>query len=437
LKVPPGRRPALGTLWRNPKEAIGRTTAPERSPRSRASATGHPTRPRSSRIRLAGSDDPERWGEGDRRCPSFPLRHRRQGRFAGSVARARRGWDGKDLFRPRRHGEASPSPDEAAPTSDAEAWAPARANGQAPATEDHSAPAPEVWRRARTEALLLGSGQQALSEKAARIDRTEQGRRHFGALTRRRARRFGARLACGARDALSTRLGGGLAPSGSKLNGNAATVPSGRVSREVGGTGNGTHTTWSGCWTWYPSRLRCAPPGESERGSSLGSGCAGSGHDAGPFADRNRRKAARPIANARTEPRFAEVDSTRRAGRAGTTTARKVEAPRRPSPTSAEGYQVARRRPWKDTEAHGSIGRSAGGNASTAQRTRRWSKALRPGKPEASLQAPSPPRGGGGWKVEVRGPDGEKATTTVTWNGCRRGESFEGWSATGDGPGTA
>jgi hypothetical protein len=33
------------------------------------------------------------------------------------------------------------------------------------------------------------------------------------------------------------------------------------------------------------------------------------------------------------------------------------------------------------------------------------------------------------------GPDGERATTTVTWNGCRRGESFEGWSAIGNGTG--
>jgi hypothetical protein len=36
---------------------------------------------------------------------------------------------------------------------------------------------------------------------------------------------------------------------------------------------------------------------------------------------------------------------------------------------------------------------------------------------------------------EHHGPNDERATTTVTWNGCRRGESFEGCDATGDGPG--
>lgn len=38
--------------------------------------------------------------------------------------------------------------------------------------------------------------------------------------------------------------------------------------------------------------------------------------------------------------------------------------------------------------------------------------------------------------VEGRGFNGERATTTVTWHGYRRGKSFEGWSATGNGPGT-
>jgi len=51
---------------------------------------------------------------------------------------------------------------------------------------------------------------------------------------------------------------------------------------------------------------------------------------------------------------------------------------------------------------------------------------------KGSLGATSP-KGDAREAEQSHGPDGERATTTVTWHGCRRGESSEGCSATGNG----
>jgi len=76
-------------------------------------------------------------------------------------------------------------------------WAPARLREQVPAFEDRSAPAPEIWwfrnRAPRRDASASRNGRTS----GSRIIRNAQGYRHFGALTRRRGRRFGADLVFG------------------------------------------------------------------------------------------------------------------------------------------------------------------------------------------------------------------------------------------------
>jgi hypothetical protein len=167
--------------------------------------------------------------------------------------------------------------------------------------------------------------------------------------------------------------------------------PAGDAGTDAGGTGRGTHVSRSGCWTWRSGRPGGAPSGALARRQlprewyrrvgSMGSGASVRSPEEGSQA-RVRGSVPGPGLPGQVRPgrkrRNPGSNPSQRSQCLGTDDA------------AADGYRDTSRKPWKGTEAHGSIGRLAGGNVSRAQRTRQWSKALRSGTPPKRPQRPCP-----------------------------------------------
>jgi hypothetical protein len=264
---------------------------------------------------------------------------------------------------PARHGEA-------------ETWSPARLREQVIAIEGPSAPASETGRSQK------GSREAALrrrnaSPRRTRIDRNAQGCRHFGALNRRRGHHFGDGLASGAHGSpppsLRRRAGSRADPSAPPARPVASVTSCATVVEQAGPTRSG-----QAAGRGVPA-APCSPfRGDMVVAAPSGAGTPGRVNDTEPLAERCRRKVVRPVQLNATTSRSAEAYPTRRGGSEQRDRDNGEDASAL-SPLPAEGYPVVRRILWNGTEAQGSIGRLAGGNASRAQRTRRWSKALRSG----------------------------------------------------------
>lgn len=212
--------------------------------------------------------------------------------------------------------------------------------------------------------------------------------------------------------------------------------PSGGAVPEVGGTSHWTYVSRSGCWTWRTPSSRRRFFGRIGAMATLSrAGVSGRVNFRWALASGDCRKAARSEFGSFAPPRFAVGQPACRRATCATQTVTKGAKLRQRTQRIADGYCGTSQMHWKGKEAHGSIGCLRGGDVTAALRTRRRSKALRSTAQE---------RESGGhvlhrtraWQETEPGWNGGRASTTVTWHGCRRGESFEGCSATGDGPRT-
>lgn len=113
----------------------------------------------------------------------------------------------------------------------------------------------------------------------AKIDRKERGCRHFGALTRRRGRHFGDGLVDGTHDARNheLRLVGSGAERVHSRRHTEHTGSSDTVGRGWRRNRQGTHTIWSGYWTWCPGRVAVTSKGCSRARQLLREWGTGSG----------------------------------------------------------------------------------------------------------------------------------------------------------------
>lgn len=146
-----------------------------------------------------------------------------------------------------------------------------------------------------------------------------------------------------------------------------------------------THVPRSGCWTWCPSHQEGASPEAPEwrqlfreRVRRVGSTGAECSHTARVGRQPGRSQCQSQFLGSPGEvPRFAGGRPPRAACDRQRLRPRRAARCFGTSQHGRGGYRGARQRSWKGSEAHGSIGRLLGGNVGTAQRIRRWSKALR------------------------------------------------------------
>lgn len=196
----------------------------------------------------------------------------------------------------------------------------------------------------------------------------------------------------------------------------------------------------SGCWTWRFSRIprastKCERCGSSSRSEPPG---RVDGRLA-PRAPETRRKASRPGTRLLRIGELA-CQFVFGFGRSAGLTRYRPWATRR---RLVGGVQATRKATGHESEileqcreAHGSIGRTSAatsmGRNGLALRSKALRSRTRRGRTrQRVLHRTRKLRG-----AQI-GNNGERATTTVTWNGCRRGKRFEGYCAIGEGPGRA
>jgi hypothetical protein len=240
--------------------------------------------------------------------------------------------------------------------------------------------------------------------------------------------------------AASARFGGkGLLTSGNVR----PESPARRREAKRGGpgeTGRRTHMPRSGCWTWRFSRIprastkceRCGGSSRSEPPGRVDGRLA-------PRAPEPRRKASRPGTRLLRIGELA-CQFVFGFGRSAGLTRYRPWATRR---RLVGGVKATRKATGHESEileqcreAHGSIGRTSAatsmGRNGLALRSKALRSRTRRGRSrQRVLHRTRRLRG-----AQI-GYNGERATTTVTWNGCRRGKRFEGYGAIGEGPGRA
>lgn len=148
----------------------------------------------------------------------------------------------------------------------------------------------------RRMVLRMAPACGCLSPKSAGIGRNEHGRRHFGALTRRRGRRFGADLACGARDARTTASAvkeGAVRVDARRCRTHRVLGHDGTRHRRNRQRGPRDAIRLLDVASQADSRPPLGAPSSTETPS--GAGRPGRVNETGPLAVRNRRKAVRLV----------------------------------------------------------------------------------------------------------------------------------------------